>query len=78
MTNDIHRAITGNPISKNLLKPWDRIRTQILYVENYLINILDQEILSKNKLIFTHIRVKYIKFMTQLHQIMIRVVCFTI
>ena len=22
MTTDIHRTITGNPISKNLLKPW--------------------------------------------------------
>ena len=22
MTIDIHKAITGNPISKNLLKPW--------------------------------------------------------
>ena len=47
MTIDIHKIITGNPITKNLLKPWGSNKKKL-----YLINTQDQEILLKNKLIF--------------------------
>ena len=50
MTVGIHKVITGNPISKNLMKPWDLIMTektfpnQNLCVKKHLTNTQDQEI----------------------------------
>ena len=73
MTIDIHKVITGNPITKNYQNHGDRIKKKL-----YLINIQDREILLKNKLIFILIQVKYIKLMILLHQIMIDVLCFMI
>ena len=35
MTVDIHKVITGNPITKNLMKPWGSNK------KPFLINILD-------------------------------------
>ena len=78
MTIDIHKAITGSPISKNLLKPWG---------SNSNSNSLRSKLFNKytgpgnpveNKLIFIHIRVKYTKSMILWHQIMIDIVCYMI
>ena len=75
MTIDIHKAITGNIISKNLLKPWGSNSNPNSLGENYLINIQDLEIPLKNRQIFIRIRVKYTKSMILQHQIMIDAQC---
>ena len=71
MTIDIHKVITGNPITKNLLKPWGSNKQKTIFNK-----YTGQEILLKNKLIFILIQVKYIKLMILLHLIMIDVLCF--
>ena len=43
MTIDIHKVITGNPIRKNLLKPWGSNSNPNSLRENCLIDILDRE-----------------------------------
>ena len=40
MVIDIHKVITSNPISKNLLKPWGSNKTIL-----FLINTQDQEMI---------------------------------
>ena len=76
MTIDIHKVITGNPITKNLMNHGEVMLNLILYEENCSINILDLEIQYNNKLILILIQVKYIKFMILLLQTMIGVQCF--
>ena len=71
MTIDIHKAIISNPISKNILRPWGSNSNPNSLRGNCLTNILDQVILFKKKLIFTHIRDRYIKFMIHLQVITI-------
>ena len=76
MTIDIHKAITSNPISKNLLKPWG---------SNSNPNSLRGKLFNRytgpgntveNKSLFTHIRVKYTKFMIYHQVITIDAVCY--
>ena len=76
MTIDIHKVITGNPISKNLMKPWG---------SNAKPNALRGKLFNRytgpgnpvhNKLILILIPVEYIKFMILLLQTMIGVQCF--
>ena len=31
MTIDIHKVITGNPITKNLMKPWDSNKQKTIF-----------------------------------------------
>ena len=71
----IDKVITGNPISKNLLKPWGS-NSNPNSVRGKLINTLVEEISSNDKLIFIRIQVKYTKFMIPLQVIMIDVQCY--
>ena len=41
MTIDIHKVITGNPITKNSMKPWGSNKEK----KQYLISIRDLEII---------------------------------
>ena len=35
MTIDIHKMITGNPISKNLMKPWgSNAKSNYIYIQD--------------------------------------------
>ena len=43
MTIDIHKVITGNPITKNLMKPWGSNKKK-----QFLINIQDLEMIFQN------------------------------
>ena len=58
MTIDIHKVITGNPITKNLMKPWGSNKKRTIFNKytgpgNEL----------KNNFILIHIQEKFIKFM---------------
>ena len=41
---DIHKVITGNPITKNLMKPWGSKKQK-----RFLISTLDQETTFQSK-----------------------------
>ena len=55
--------VIGNPISKNLMKPWGSNSKANSVRGKLLIVIRDLEIQFNKKLILILIRVKYIKFM---------------
>ena len=76
MTIDIHKVITGNPISKNLLKPWGSNSKPNSLRGKLFIGIQDLAISFTIKLIFIHIQAKYTKFMILLQVIMIDVQCY--
>ena len=44
MTIDIHKVITGNPITKNLMKPWVQIKKK-----RFLISTQDLEMIFQNR-----------------------------
>ena len=44
MAIDIHKVITGNPITKNLMKPWGSNKEK-----RFLIGIRDPETTSQDK-----------------------------
>ena len=54
MTNDIHKMITGNPISKNLMKPWgsnskpNSLRGKLFYL---VLPVLNFHIITNTNLI---------------------------
>ena len=76
MTIDIHKVITGNPITKNLMKPWGS-NAKPNSLRGKIFNLIqDLEIQFNNKLILILIQVKYIKFMILPLQKMIDVVCY--
>ena len=61
MTIDIHKVITGNPITKNLMKPWGSNKKRTIF-NKYTGPGND----LKNNLILIQKQEKFIKFMINL------------